>query len=159
MAILDLISRVHLPSFVNKLPKYLKHSTFSSSWLLIITLWRLFPSYVLFKCLLFSKYLIVIFFYTWKILCVYSGIKGFIHTRKPKQHSNIITVIWINTRVSMKRENVVSYKGKYRKYFLGKFNIISEFVIRDTGVCGKGEVNTGFWWVNLRERATRKTQK
>jgi len=25
MAILDLISRVHLPSFVNKLPKYLKH--------------------------------------------------------------------------------------------------------------------------------------
>jgi len=35
MAILDLISRVHLPSFVNKLPKYLKHSTFSSCfWLL-----------------------------------------------------------------------------------------------------------------------------
>jgi len=30
MAILDLISRVHLSSFVNKLPKYLKHSTFSS---------------------------------------------------------------------------------------------------------------------------------
>ena len=25
MAILDLISHVHLPSFVNKLPKYLKH--------------------------------------------------------------------------------------------------------------------------------------
>jgi hypothetical protein len=30
MAILDLISHVHLPSFVNMLPKYLKHSTFSS---------------------------------------------------------------------------------------------------------------------------------
>jgi len=30
MAILDLISRVHLPSFVNMLPKYLKHSTFFS---------------------------------------------------------------------------------------------------------------------------------
>jgi hypothetical protein len=47
---------------------------------------------------------------------------------------------------------MVSYKGKYRKYFLGKFNILPEFVIRDTGVCGKGEFNTGFWWVNLRER-------
>ena len=33
MAILDLISRVHLPSFVNKLPKYLKHSTFSSCYI------------------------------------------------------------------------------------------------------------------------------
>jgi len=30
MAILDLISRLHLPSFVNMLPKNLKHSTFSS---------------------------------------------------------------------------------------------------------------------------------
>ena len=30
MAVLDLISHVYLPSFVNKLPKYLKHSTFSS---------------------------------------------------------------------------------------------------------------------------------
>ena len=30
MAILDLISHVHHPSFVNMLPKYLKHSTFSS---------------------------------------------------------------------------------------------------------------------------------
>jgi len=30
MAILDIISRVHLPSFVNMLPKYLTHSTFSS---------------------------------------------------------------------------------------------------------------------------------
>jgi hypothetical protein len=30
MAILDLISQVHLPSSVNKLPKYLKHFTFSS---------------------------------------------------------------------------------------------------------------------------------
>ena len=29
MAILDLISHVHLPSFVNMLPTYLKHSTFS----------------------------------------------------------------------------------------------------------------------------------
>jgi hypothetical protein len=32
MAILDLISQVHLPSSVNKLPKYLKHFTFSSSF-------------------------------------------------------------------------------------------------------------------------------
>ena len=31
MAILDLISRVHLPSFVNMLPKYLKHSTLELS--------------------------------------------------------------------------------------------------------------------------------
>jgi len=30
MALLDLISEVHLPSFVNKLTKYLKDSTFSS---------------------------------------------------------------------------------------------------------------------------------
>jgi hypothetical protein len=30
MAILDLISQAHLPSSVNKLPKYLKHFTFSS---------------------------------------------------------------------------------------------------------------------------------
>jgi hypothetical protein len=30
MAILDLISQVHLPSSVNKLPRYLKHFTFSS---------------------------------------------------------------------------------------------------------------------------------
>ena len=30
IAILDLISQVHLPSFVNMLPKYLKDSTFSS---------------------------------------------------------------------------------------------------------------------------------
>jgi hypothetical protein len=30
MAILDLISQVHLSSSVNKLPKYLKHFTFSS---------------------------------------------------------------------------------------------------------------------------------
>jgi hypothetical protein len=30
MAILDLISQVHLPSSANKLPKYLKHFTFSS---------------------------------------------------------------------------------------------------------------------------------
>jgi hypothetical protein len=29
MVILDLISHVHLPSFVNMIPKYLKHSTFS----------------------------------------------------------------------------------------------------------------------------------
>ena len=29
MAILDLISQVHLPSSVNTLPKYLKHFTFS----------------------------------------------------------------------------------------------------------------------------------
>jgi hypothetical protein len=29
MAILDLISQVHLPSSVNKLPRYLKHFTFS----------------------------------------------------------------------------------------------------------------------------------
>ena len=37
MAILDLISRVHLQSFINKLPKYLKHSTFSSCfWSIII---------------------------------------------------------------------------------------------------------------------------
>ena len=36
-AVLDLISRVHLPSFVNMLPKYLKHSTFSSCfWSIII---------------------------------------------------------------------------------------------------------------------------
>ena len=33
MAILDLISRVHLPSFVNMLPKYLKHSTFSKQYI------------------------------------------------------------------------------------------------------------------------------
>jgi hypothetical protein len=25
-----------------------------------------------------------------------------------------------------------------------KFNIFSEFVVRDTGVCGKGQVNAGF---------------
>ena len=31
IAILHLISQVHLPSFVNMLPKYLKDSTFSSS--------------------------------------------------------------------------------------------------------------------------------
>jgi len=37
MAILDLISHVHLPSFVNKLPKYLKHPTFSSCFWSIIT--------------------------------------------------------------------------------------------------------------------------
>jgi len=30
MAILDLISQVHLPSSVSMLPKYLKHFTFSS---------------------------------------------------------------------------------------------------------------------------------
>jgi hypothetical protein len=30
MAILDLISQVHLPSSVNMLPRYLKHFTFSS---------------------------------------------------------------------------------------------------------------------------------
>ena len=36
MVILDLISNVHLPSFVNKLPKYLKHSTFSSCFCSII---------------------------------------------------------------------------------------------------------------------------
>jgi hypothetical protein len=30
MAILDLISQVHLPSSGKKLPKYLKHFTFSS---------------------------------------------------------------------------------------------------------------------------------
>ena len=36
MAILDLISHVHLPSFVNKLPKYLKHSTFPSCFCSII---------------------------------------------------------------------------------------------------------------------------
>jgi hypothetical protein len=37
MEILDLTSRVHLPSFVNMLPKYLKHSTFSSCfWPIII---------------------------------------------------------------------------------------------------------------------------
>jgi hypothetical protein len=37
MAILDLISQVHLPPFVNTLPKYLKHSTFSSCfWSIII---------------------------------------------------------------------------------------------------------------------------
>jgi hypothetical protein len=47
---------------------------------------------------------------------------------------------------------VISYKGKYLKYFLGKFNILSEFVVRDTGVCGKVQVNAGFWWGNLRER-------
>jgi hypothetical protein len=47
---------------------------------------------------------------------------------------------------------VVSYKGKYRKYSPGKFNILSEFVVRDTGVCGKGQVNAAFWWGNLRER-------
>jgi hypothetical protein len=35
MAILDLISHVHLPSFVNMLPKYLKHSTFSSCFWLV----------------------------------------------------------------------------------------------------------------------------
>jgi hypothetical protein len=47
---------------------------------------------------------------------------------------------------------VVSYKGKYRKYFLGKFNILSEFVIRDTAVCGKVQINAVFWWGNLRDR-------
>jgi len=37
MAILDLILRVHLPSFVNMLPKYLKDFTFSSCfWSIII---------------------------------------------------------------------------------------------------------------------------
>jgi len=37
MLILDLISRVYLPSFVTMLPKYLKHSTFSSCfWYIII---------------------------------------------------------------------------------------------------------------------------
>jgi len=37
MAIPDLISHVHLPSFVKTLPKYLKHSTFSSCfWPIII---------------------------------------------------------------------------------------------------------------------------
>ena len=36
MAILDLSSHVHLPSFVNMLPKYLKHSTFSSCFWSII---------------------------------------------------------------------------------------------------------------------------
>ena len=36
MAILDLISQVHLPSFFNTLPKYLKHSTFSSCFCSII---------------------------------------------------------------------------------------------------------------------------
>ena len=36
MAILDLISHVHLPSFVNMLPKYLKHSTFSNCFCSII---------------------------------------------------------------------------------------------------------------------------
>ena len=44
------------------------------------------------------------------------------------------------------------FKGKYSKHFLGNFNIFSEFVVRDTGVCGKGQVNAGFWWGNLRER-------
>jgi len=37
MEILDLISRVHLPSFVNMLPKYLKHSTSSMIKLNILT--------------------------------------------------------------------------------------------------------------------------
>jgi len=37
MEILDLISQVHLPSFVNMLPKYLKDSIFSSCfWSIII---------------------------------------------------------------------------------------------------------------------------
>jgi hypothetical protein len=37
MAILDLISQVHLPSSVNMLPKYLKHFTFFSRfWSIII---------------------------------------------------------------------------------------------------------------------------
>jgi len=37
MAILDLISQVHLPSSVNMLPKYLKHFTFSSCfWSIVI---------------------------------------------------------------------------------------------------------------------------
>jgi len=40
---------------------------------------------------------------------------------------------------------VVSYMGKYSKYFLGKFNILSEFVISETGVFEKGQVNAGFW--------------
>jgi len=30
MAILDLISHVHLPSFVNMLPKYLKHTDYQN---------------------------------------------------------------------------------------------------------------------------------
>jgi hypothetical protein len=39
MAILDLISQVHLPSSVNKLPKYLKLFTFSSCfWSIFIWL-------------------------------------------------------------------------------------------------------------------------
>jgi len=37
LAILDLISQVHLPSFVNMLPKYLKDSTFSGYRLINIT--------------------------------------------------------------------------------------------------------------------------
>jgi len=36
MAILDLISHVYPPSFVNMLPKYLKHSTFSTYLHIII---------------------------------------------------------------------------------------------------------------------------
>jgi hypothetical protein len=47
---------------------------------------------------------------------------------------------------------VVSYKGKYRKYFLRKFNFLSEFVVSEAGVGGKGQANTGFGWGNLRVR-------
>jgi len=36
MAILDLISRVHLPSFVNKLPKYLKQLVYIQKMLVSI---------------------------------------------------------------------------------------------------------------------------
>jgi len=43
------------------------------------------------------------------------------------------------------RENTV-------KYFLGKFNILFEYVISETDVCENGQVNAGFWWGNLRER-------
>jgi hypothetical protein len=47
---------------------------------------------------------------------------------------------------------MVSYKRKYRKYFLGKFNFFSQLVVSEAGVWRKGQSNAGFGWGNLRER-------
>jgi hypothetical protein len=119
------ISRAHFGNHCSKWSYKRSTCRTGNKILLIITLLRLLAFCILFECLLLSKSVIVIFFYTWKILSVYSGIKGFTHIRKPRQHSNIITFIWINTEVSKNedmwsliKENTVSTFWESLIFFL-----------------------------------------
>ena len=75
MAILDLISHVHLPSFVSMLPKYLKHSIFSSYVCTCFNYFEHIDSYCLLKLVnvtwqkkMFSWMSLLLIMY---LLCVY----------------------------------------------------------------------------------------